>query len=331
MKMVAVETRGASEWIVTGDAKYRPCRNYSEFNVCNWLLPADSDSTYCIACELNEVIPSLEAPANRAWWSNLEAMKRRLVYSLLRLELPLVSRYKDRERGLAFAFLEDQRRNPNVMEEFVLTGHAEGLITVNLAEADLINREIARQSLGEAYRTLLGHFRHESGHYYFDRLIVDRDRRDDFRNIFGDERQDYSKALDEYYSAERCHDFDSEFISAYARAHPIEDWAECWAHYLHMFDTLETAAEHGLVGTDNLDDFDESRGMGGVLYCTQCPEPQHGLTRCIPFRTHRRSCQEASFCSSTGTRSHENAQAIGGSFLKASLSLASQARFKSLR
>jgi len=35
-------------------------------------------------------------------------------------------------------------------------------------------------------------------------------------------------------------------VSAYASAHPWEDWAETWAHYLHMIDTLETAATCGV-------------------------------------------------------------------------------------
>ena len=145
-------------------------------------------------------------------------------------------------RGLAFEFLADAADGPPA----VLTGHNGGVITINLAEADDAERERRRHALGEPYRTLLGHMRHESGHYYWDRLIDGTDRHDEFRARFGDEREDYQAALQRHYANGAPADWQTRFVTAYASAHPWEDWAETWAHYLHMTDTLETAAACGV-------------------------------------------------------------------------------------
>jgi hypothetical protein len=181
-----------------------------------------------------------------------------MVYTLMQLKLPVISRLDNPETGLAFAFLEDQRSNPDVAEQFVLTGHANGLITMNLLEADDINREQQRHSLGEAYRTLLGHFRHEIGHYYFDKYLRNSPRMDGFRQLFGNERLDYDVAVQQYYRTQPVHN-GNYYISAYAQSHPLEDWAETWAHYLHMADALETAATHKLIDADVLNAKFESR------------------------------------------------------------------------
>ena len=228
---------------------YRRCSNDIDFHVCNWLV-LNADDSFCLACSLNDTVPVVgagnRATQRRKRWGRMEAAKRRLIYTLLALKLPIKSKVADDEAGLAFAFLEDQRTNPYVEEEHVLTGHLEGLITVNLAEADVVNREQARQNLGESYRTLLGHFRHESGHYYFDKVVNTADALAQFRQLFGDERADYEAAMKKHY--ERGGGVaDSDKVSAYAQMHPHEDWAECWAHYLHMFDCLETAWQVGLL------------------------------------------------------------------------------------
>jgi hypothetical protein len=128
----------------------------------------------------------------------------------------------------------------------VFTGHSDGLITINVAEADDPFREKIRAQLGEAYRTVLGHFRHEIGHYYWDRLVKDSPWQRRFRDLFGDERADYQEALDRHYKEGAPADWNDHFVSQYASMHPWEDWAETWAHYLHMFDTLETAKVYGL-------------------------------------------------------------------------------------
>ena len=140
-----------------------------------------------------------------------------------------------------------------------MTGHLDGLITINIAEADIVNRAITRQYTGELYRTLLGHFRHESGHYYYNRLIVSPALLERFRSLFGDETRDYAAALEYYYSPNNPVPRDPAMISHYAQSHPLEDWAEVWAHYLHMIDTLETAKDYGLhQGSIQFDDFDET-------------------------------------------------------------------------
>jgi len=216
------------------------CRNTLDYGVCNWLV-TDHDRSYCISCSLNHTIPNLLAPDRRGWWASMEQEKRKLIYTLLRLNLPVINKHIDPEGGLAFEFIEDKSSNPYVENEVVLTGHKNGLITVNIAEADNVKREQLRLSLGESYRTLLGHFRHESGHYYYWKLVNSGETLTAFRELFGDEREDYQTAMDSYYANFDNMLRDPRLISHYAQSHPLEDWAECWAHYLHMVDTLETA------------------------------------------------------------------------------------------
>jgi len=146
---------------------YKYCANHS-YGVCNWLVAASSPNIYCEACELNKTIPDITSAANIALWQKMENAKHRLLYTLFRLNLPTVSKGKDLANGLAFDFLANTHPR-----ERVLTGHDEGLITINIEEADEVVREQARRQMGEPYRTLLGHFRHETGHYYWDRLIRD--------------------------------------------------------------------------------------------------------------------------------------------------------------
>jgi hypothetical protein len=186
------------------------------------------------------VIPNLSEPENRSLWIEVEKAKRRLVYGLNCLQLPVVPKSLDAESGLAFDIKAE------VGEQRVLTGHSDGLITLALREADSAERELIRQQLKERYRTLLGHFRHEIGHYYWDRLVRDSDALAEFRSLFGDESTDYTTALKRHYAtAQQVH---VDFISAYAAAHPWEDFAETFAHYLHMTDTLETAGQFGFSG-----------------------------------------------------------------------------------
>ncbi len=220
------------------------CRNGVEYDVCNWIV-SDPKSDYCLSCELNQTIPNLMSPHRRRWWKILEHAKRRLIYSLLMMDLPIVSK-QDSTSGLAFQFIEDKRTNPQVSEEYVSTGYSDGLITINIAEADEVSRELSRQFTGELYRTLLGHFRHESGHYYFNILVEQSGRLEQFRELFGDERQDYATALESYYANKSSLVKAPDCISLYAQSHPLEDWAEVWAHYLHMYDTLDTANFYGI-------------------------------------------------------------------------------------
>jgi hypothetical protein len=224
------------------DKKYRLCQNYTQYQVCNWAEPADDSNPLCTSCRLTRVVPNLAQPGNREGWYKLEVAKRRLVYTLQRLNLPLVPKTEDPERGLAFEFLAD----PIDGGAAVLTGHASGVITINLAEADDAEREKRRVDLREPFRTLLGHFRHEVGHYYWDLLIAESNRLEAYRQLFGDEQPDYGQALQNYYQNGAPRDWQQQYVSAYASAHSWEDWAETWAHYLHMIDTLQTASACGL-------------------------------------------------------------------------------------
>lgn len=219
---------------------YRTCRNRVDFGNCNWLLDGGSTDQYCVSCQLNRTIPHLRSGDNLLHWTRLENEKRRLLYSLLDFELPVRGKALGWPNGLAFDFIEDQRSNPAMSEPFVSTGHLDGVITINTAEADQIYRLQMQLQLGEVYRTLLGHFRHESGHYYYSLLIGDQNR-GGFHSLFGDESCDYARALDEHYTGGAAAGWESDFISAYASSHPLEDWAESWAHYLMICDSLETA------------------------------------------------------------------------------------------
>ncbi|RKP53512.1 hypothetical protein D7S86_17190 [Pararobbsia silviterrae] len=233
-------------------------------------------------------MPNLVSDDNRARWYRLESAKRRLLYTLAALDLPVLPKTVDNvlepardaqdasgttpangvpdangangtdgadgapapvsqagrtysKEGVAFEFLEDTPDGERVM-----TGHDHGLITLNIAEADDAQREAIRTKMHEPYRTLLGHFRHEIGHYYFDVLVADTHWNAPFRAMFGDERADYGEALARHYREGAPPDWNMAFVSAYASAHPWEDWAETWAHYLHMVDTLDTATSCGL-------------------------------------------------------------------------------------
>ncbi|SDT92401.1 hypothetical protein SAMN05444156_0784 [Verrucomicrobium sp. GAS474] len=221
---------------------YRKCQNYSREVACNWMIPEEEGAEpFCTSCRLDETIPDLSTEQNRTLWRLIEAAKRRLVYTLIKLDLPLLNRIDDPRQGLSFRFLADAPGMP------VLTGHEDGIITLNIAEADDGERERRRLSMQEPYRTLLGHFRHEIGHYYWDRLVAGTKYLKPFRALFGDERADYNQALQNYYATGTLPNWQESYISAYATAHPWEDWAESWAHYLHIQDTLEVAMNYGLA------------------------------------------------------------------------------------
>ncbi len=244
LELVALEEAGGDQWRVAGPAHpvrpVRSCANGKQHGVCNWLVPADDPNAWCVACRLNEIIPDLSDPKNLARWSKLELAKRRCVYTFLELGLPLESAPDAKSPALRFRFLQDQAGVP------VRTGHENGLITVNVAEADDDERERRRLNLHEPYRTLVGHFRHESGHFYWDRLIANSPRLPRFRELFGDETADYAAALKNYYEQGPPADWAERTVTPYASSHPWEDWAETWAHYLHVVDTLESAAGFGL-------------------------------------------------------------------------------------
>ena len=247
MEVSALENTAHGLWRALAapeEDSYRACANSEQYEVCNWMIPAGDPEPLCGSCRLNRTIPDLNVAGNRILWQRLETQKRRLVYSLLRLELPVHPKHQD-PSGLAFDFLADP--DPDFNEKGrVLTGHADGLITLNIAEADPATRERMREDMAEPYRTVLGHFRHESGHYYWDRLVRDSEWLDEFRTLFGDETLDYGQALQRHHAEGPPPAWPEHFVSAYASSHPWEDWAETWAHYLHIIDTLETARSFGV-------------------------------------------------------------------------------------
>jgi hypothetical protein len=218
------------------------CSNWSH-GACSWLVPARTGGL-CQACKLNRTIPDLSVVENLRRWQRIEIAKHRLVYSLIRLGLPIENKVEAPEQGLFFDFLAPQPEGEG--QGKILTGHDNGEITLNIVEADDAVRAEARQKMHEPYRTLLGHFRHEIAHYYFQRLVLGSKNYPLFRKTFGDETQDYGEALKTYYTNGAPAGWQSQHISAYASAHPHEDWAETFAHYLHMTDTLETAYAFGL-------------------------------------------------------------------------------------
>ena len=223
-------------------SQYRECENASH-GVCNSVLIGETDGPLCFACRFTRTVPDLSVDDHLEHWREMEFAKRRLLYSLVRLHLPLTPKSEDSEGGLAFDFLSDPAdpEQPKVM-----TGHAEGVITLNIAEADDAHRECTREEMGEPYRTLLGHMRHEVGHYFWDLLVRDAPALARVREQFGDDTQDYADSLKRHYAQGSPADWRERYVSEYASSHPWEDWAETWAHYLHMVGTLETAHVFGL-------------------------------------------------------------------------------------
>ncbi len=219
---------------------YRLCGHRGTHGACNFTLPSDAGDApdqLCVSCRQTRVLPDLSVPGNQRRWTQIEAAKRWLFYTLARLGLDRLPG----EQGPVYEFLADLPGAPPVM-----TGHAQGVITLNVAEADDDERARRRLALHEPYRTLLGHLRHECGHYFWDALVLRGGHLQVFRDVFGDERADYAEALRAHYARTPLQpaDWQADHVSAYATAHPWEDWAETWAHYLHMVDLLETAASY---------------------------------------------------------------------------------------
>jgi hypothetical protein len=234
---------------------YRPCANQLVAR-CNWLIPADDPAALCASCRPTTVRPNDNEIDSLPAFADAEGAKRRLLHQLMALGLPVVDRSVDAEHGVSFELLSSRGQN-------VITGHDSGVITLDLSESDDAHREFVRQQLGEPYRTVLGHLRHEIGHYYWERLVQDTDRMDEFRSLFGDERVSYEAALELHYSTVADAGWSGTYVSQYATMHPWEDWAETFAHYLHIDAGLATAASIGLgVG-------EPARSAGRAAWSTQ--------------------------------------------------------------
>ncbi|WP_205502241.1 zinc-binding metallopeptidase family protein [Rufibacter psychrotolerans] len=226
------------------------CYNYATHHVCNRMVEssgqARSGQTLCDYCQLTETIPDLSVEGNPAKWYKLEVAKRRLLYLLDEIGLPYGSRQEQFELPLSFDFKEDVP--PTTLGwlqigpgEKVYTGHADGKITINVQEADSVEREKLRVQMNEAHRTLIGHFRHEIGHYYWQLLVQGKDEAA-YKALFGDhENPTYSAAMQQYYANGPKANWRASYISAYATMHPWEDFAETWGTYLDMVSVLDTA------------------------------------------------------------------------------------------
>lgn len=223
------------------------CSNGKHYDVCNWLAAPDAVQGLCPGCQFNRYIPNLDSPKNVRRWGVLETAKKRLLLTLTQMGLPYATGWQAPEQGFLFDFLEDQRDNPDVSTPMVYTGYADGIITINLLEASTTSRIAQQKAAKESYRTVLGHMRHESGHHFWTFVKKDSGLLEEFKQRFGLENEDYAIALKQFYECGPCDAWSERFISPYASAHPLEDWAECWAHYLHIYDGLETAAALGMA------------------------------------------------------------------------------------
>ena len=240
-----VEDDGAGSLTLLRDDRspkraFRFCEHRLDAAKCNWLVAADSANTACLSCRLTRTIPDLSRPRNAQRLSEIETAKRRVLFGLMSFGLPVVPAAEDPANGLVFDFLEP-------VDAPIMTGHVNGLITINVAEADADYRERHREQMHEPYRTLIGHLRHELGHYYWTRLVENTHWQEKFRALFGDEGVDYEAALQNHYANGPAPDWADRCVSSYASSHPWEDWAETFAHYLHLRTTLQT------IGSYNLD------------------------------------------------------------------------------
>ncbi len=238
--------REAGRWQLARDSRqpareFRFCANRGKASHCNWLVPIEESNEICLCCRLTRTVPALDRPRNPERLRTIESAKRGVLFALQGLGLPIEVKVDANPGGLVFDLLEALPDGP-----VVLTGHADGVITLNVAEADDDYRERFRENLGEPYRTIVGHLRHELAHYYWDVLVRDTPWLMKFRALFGSEETDYGAALGRYYAAGPQPDWRTRFISAYASSHPWEDWAESFAHYLHLTATLETATSYQL-------------------------------------------------------------------------------------
>lgn len=247
LSMEAIEPAGEPNWslVANPQRQVRFCAN--EVNdVCNWSVPAESDSRFCPACSHNRLVPDASTQEGIEQWRSLSQAQRHLFYSILRLGLPHPNRDADPEGGLVFDFLVDEVA-PDGSIIPAMTGHDEGLIAIRAAESDDATRAQIKSNMNEPYRTMLGHFRHEVGHFIWNKLVRDANRLEACRAVFGDEREDYGEALKRNYEQGPQPGWQQTYISSYASVHPWEDFAECFAHYLHIVDTLETAHAFGIA------------------------------------------------------------------------------------
>ena len=266
------------------------CSNGQDYDACNWIRPAASQTSLCYGCEFNRYIPNLSRGHNLSLWRTLENNKKRLLFSLMGLGLPLSTRWECPDSGLFFDFLEDLHEEGNNEGSPITTGYLDGVITINVLEAEPISRIRQQEAAREVYRTVLGHMRHESGHYFYQHLTQDQGFQGQYEPIFGIASADYSEALNRYYRDGAAENWSESFISPYASAHPLEDWAETWGHYLHMYDTLETASnffEH-CTNPDRLSFDDKICAWGDLSTALNEMNRSLGMSDPYPFAINER-------------------------------------------
>lgn len=242
-EIVPVDARGV--YVDAAGLIWHVCRNLG-LSGCTWLAPLEGGQ--CFSCDLTRTRPNDTDAAGLANFPLAERAKRHLIAELDALGFPVIGKTQDAANGLAFDLLSSTLGK-------VMIAHSDGIVTIDLAEGDDSHRERVRSQLDEPYRTMLGHFRHEVGHYYEWQLVEladDTDLLARARELFGDETADYQASVDRHYSAGPPVDWQLAYISSYATMHPYEDFAETWAHYLHICDTIETAVAYGLVPAADL-------------------------------------------------------------------------------
>ena len=217
------------------------CSNRQKI-ACNWI--AEDKDGHCRSCSMTEIIPDAFRDNNVSLWSDAEFAKRWVLSNLSRWGW-----FTNNDAGARPRFhllSEDTRKG----EKPVIMGHADGLITINVIEADPVERERRRDDLSERLRTMNAHFRHEIAHFLQLRLSEDDTFLKEFRALFGDETADYGEALKAYYANGAPPDFEQRHVTRYASSHPHEDWAETAAHVMHLTDIVDSAAASGLQRGD---------------------------------------------------------------------------------
>ena len=256
LNLVVIDTDSQSRLRAGDGSVYKSCGNALDFDACNWLIGADKESDYlCCACQFNRTIPNqseINDDGQRSFyrWLRLEDAKKRLIYSLRSHGLPIEDGWSNKDSGLLFDFLEETNSQNDANPARVITGYSNGIITINAEEADDVARVRARSELNERQRTVLGHFRHESGHYFWDKIFSKLPLAEYFDEVFGRTNLTYKDSLDAYYKQGPRRNWPDGYISAYASSHPSEDWAETWNHYLLIFECLETAHEIGITNEE---------------------------------------------------------------------------------
>jgi hypothetical protein len=246
--IVPVDDKG--QYVDADGGIWHVCKNLN-LSGCTWLT--EFPGGYCFSCGLTRTRPSDADVVGLREFKVAEEAKRRLVVELDTLGFPIVSRTDDEENGLAFDLLSSVAAD-------VTTGHESGIITLDLAESDDAHREKVRVDLDEPYRTMLGHFRHEIGHY-IEWQHVRGDLIEKARELFGNEEESYADAIERHYSEGPPAGWEQNYISMYATMHPFEDFAETFAHYLHICDTIETASAHGLATVASPQSFSSFRDL----------------------------------------------------------------------